>query len=154
MFGKVMSISDDLMWRYYELLTDLAPREIEEMKAAMNLGERHPRDLKAELARRIVADFHSEAEAREASDEFDRMFREHQAPADIPVVELPREPVRLVKMLAAQGLASSVAEAQRLIAQGSVRLNGERVTDLKTELGGEEALIQVGKRKFLRVLFA
>jgi tyrosyl-tRNA synthetase len=154
MFGKVMSISDDLMWRYYELLTDLAPREIEEMKAAMSRGERHPRDIKAELARLIVADFHSEAEAREASDEFDRMFREHQAPADIPVVELPPEPVRLVKMLAAQGLAPSVSEAQRLIAQGSVRVNGERVTDLKLELGGEEALIQVGKRKFLRVRFA
>jgi tyrosyl-tRNA synthetase len=154
MFGKVMSISDELMWRYYELLTDLAPREIEEMKAAAARGERHPRDLKAELGRRIVADFHSEAEAHEASDEFDRMFREHQAPADIPTVELPTGTVRLVKMLAAQGLAPSVAEAQRLIAQGSVRVNGERVSDVKAELGGGEALIQVGKRKFLRVRFA
>ena len=156
MFGKVMSISDDLMWRYYELLTDLTPREIEDLKAAASRGERNPRDLKAELGRRIVADFHSETEAREASDEFDRMFRERQAPADIPVVELPAEAVRLVKLMAAQGLAPSVAEAQRLITQGSVRVNDERISDVKHEIGtqaGQEALIQVGKRKFLRVRF-
>ncbi|HKS40156.1 MAG TPA: tyrosine--tRNA ligase [Blastocatellia bacterium] len=156
MFGKVMSISDDLMWRYYELLTDLTPREISEMKAAASRGERNPRDLKAELGRRVVADFHSETDAREASDEFDRMFRERQAPADIPVVELPAEVVRLVKLMAAQGLAPSVAEAQRLITQGSVRVNDERISDVKHDIGaqaGQEALIQVGKRKFLRVRF-
>lgn len=155
-FGKVMSISDDLMWRYYELLTDLAPREVEELKQAALQGERHPRDLKAELGRRIVADFHSEAAANEASDEFDRMFRERQTPADIPVVERPAGTVRLVKLLAVHDLASSVSDAQRLVTQGSVRINGERVEDVKYELGsseGEEALIQVGKRRFLRVLF-
>ncbi|HKP86700.1 MAG TPA: tyrosine--tRNA ligase [Blastocatellia bacterium] len=156
MFGKVMSISDDLMWRYYDLLTDLTPAEIGEMKVAASHGERNPRDLKAELGRRIVADFHSDAQAREASDEFDRMFREHQAPADIPLIELPSEPTRLVKLLAANGLAPSVSEAQRLIAQGSVRVDGERIGDVKQELAGEankEALIQVGKRRFLRVRF-
>ncbi|HST24072.1 MAG TPA: tyrosine--tRNA ligase [Blastocatellia bacterium] len=156
MFGKVMSISDDLMWRYYELLTDLTPHEISEMKAAASRGERNPRDLKAELGRRIVADFHSETDAREASDEFDRMFRERQAPADIPVAELPAEVVRLVKLMAAQGLAPSVAESQRLITQGSVRVNDERISDVRHEIGaqaGQEALIQVGKRKFLRVRF-
>jgi tyrosyl-tRNA synthetase len=157
MFGKVMSIGDDLMWRYYELLTDLAPREIEELKAAAGRGERNPRDLKAELGRRIVSDFHSEDAGREASDEFDRMFRERQAPDDIPVVELPAEAVRLVKLMAAQGLAPSVAEAQRLITQGSVRVNDERINDVKHDLGkdaGEEVLVQVGKRRFLRVRFA
>src|SRR5205085_9101661 len=74
MFGKVMSVSDDLMWRYYELLTDLAPAEIAAMKEAAASGARNPRDVKAELGRRIVTDFHSEAEARAASDEFDHMF--------------------------------------------------------------------------------
>lgn len=154
MFGKIMSITDDLMWRYYELLTDLSAHEIGEMRIAASRGEKNPRDLKAELARRIIADFHSQAEAYEASDEFDRMFREHQAPADIPVAEMPAGPVRLVKLLAAQGLAPSVSEAQRLITQGSVRVNGERVGDLKLELAvekGQEVLIQIGKRKFLRV---
>ena len=156
MFGKVMSISDELMWRYYELLTDLSPGEIEELRLAAGRGDKNPRDLKAELGRRIIADFHSQAEAEEASDEFDRMFREHQIPDDIPVVELPAEPVRLVKLLAAHGLASSVSEAQRLINQGSVRVNGERKNDVRLELGldsAQEVLIQVGKRKYLRVIF-
>jgi tyrosyl-tRNA synthetase len=156
MFGKIMSISDDLMWRYYELLTDLSPYEIGELRVAASRGEKNPRDIKAELARHIIADFHSESEALEASDEFDRMFREHQAPTDIPAVELPAEPVRLVKLLASQGLAPSVSEAQRLINQGSVRVNNERITDVKLELGAareREFLIQVGKRRFLRVQF-
>jgi len=155
-FGKVMSISDELMWRYYELLTDLSMNEIAELKAAAETGERHPRDLKAELARRIVADFHSDREAEEASNEFDRLFRERQAPADIPKTERPAAAIKLTKLLASEGLASSVADAQRLIAQGGVRINGERVADVKTELGsqaGEEAVIQVGSRKFLRVVF-
>jgi tyrosyl-tRNA synthetase len=154
-FGKVMSISDDLMWRYYELLTDLSPAEIEQMKQAVENGERHPRDLKAELGRRIVTDFHSQAEAQEASDEFDRMFREHQIPADIPTVKRAVGAVKLVKLLASEGLAASVSDAQRLMGQGSVRLNGERVSDVTYEIGktASEVLIQVGKRKFLRLLF-
>ena len=156
MFGKVMSISDDLMWRYYELLTDLQPKEIEALKSAAGSGERHPRDLKAELGRRIVADFYSEREADEAAREFDQMFRERQIPTDIPRVERDAETIRLVKLLAAEGLAPSVSEAQRLISQGSVKLDGERVTDIKQEVNpgaGQEVLIQVGKRKFLRVVF-
>lgn len=155
MFGKVMSVSDDLMWRYYELLTDLPPDEIEALRVAAFTGERNPRDIKAELGRHIIADFYSAEHAHEASDEFNRMFREHQAPTDIPFVELPAGIVKLAKLIAAQNLAPSVAEAQRQITQGSVRVNGERIDDLQHELGraGEEALIQVGKRKFLRVLF-
>jgi tyrosyl-tRNA synthetase len=154
-FGKLMSISDDLMWRYYELLTDLAPAEIEQMKQAVADGAQHPRDLKAELGRRIVADFHSQAEAKEASDEFDRMFREHQTPADISTVKRAVGTVKLVKLLASEGLAASVSDAQRLMGQGSVRVNGERVSDVTCEIGktASEVLIQVGKRKFLRLLF-
>jgi tyrosyl-tRNA synthetase len=156
MFGKIMSVSDELMWRYYELLTDLSPAELDALKQACASGERNPRDLKAELGRRIVADFHSEAAARDASDEFDRMFRERQTPSDIPTVEHRAETVRLVKLIANEGLAPSVAEAQRLVSQGSVRVGGERISDIKYELApraGEQVLIQVGKRKFLRVVF-
>lgn len=155
MFGKVMSISDDLMWRYYELLTDLSPTVITALKDAAAKGERHPRDLKADLAHRIVTDFHSQSDADEASNEFDRTFREHQAPSDVPSIEKPAGAIKLVKLLAGEGLAPSVSEAQRLIAQGGVRLNGERVNDVKLELGSTsgEALIQVGSRKFLRVIF-
>lgn len=156
MFGKLMSISDELMWRYYELLTDMPLSEIAALTEAVTNGEKHPRDLKAELARRIVADFHSQAQAEEANNEFDRMFREHQAPSDIPTIEKAAGGIRLVKLLAAEGLAPSVSEAQRLVAQGGVKLNGERVENVKLEVGstpGEEALIQVGSRKFLRVIF-
>lgn len=156
MFGKVMSITDTLMWRYYELLTDLAPAEIEGMKEAAERGERNPRDVKAELARRIIADFYSEAEAQEASDEFDRMFREHQIPEDVPVIERSAEPIKLTKLLAAERLASSVSDAQRKIGEGGVKINGEKVSDVKFDVtgnAGEEVLIQVGKRKFLRVIF-
>ena len=156
MFGKIMSISDDLMWRYYELLTDLPPAEITTLKDASTRGERNPRDLKAELARRIVADFHSQAEADEASREFDQMFRDRQTPSDVPTIERASGAIKLVKLLAAEGLAGSVAEAQRLVAQGGVKVNGDRVSDAKLNVGsqaGEEALIQVGSRKFLRVIF-
>jgi tyrosyl-tRNA synthetase len=156
MFGKVMSISDDLMWRYYELLTDVPAQQIEELKKAVACGQQNPRDLKAELARRIVADFHSEAEAAEASREFDLVFREHKAPSEIPTVRRQAEAIRLVKLLAAEGLAPSVSEAQRLVAQGSVRVNGERISDVRYSIvtsAGQEVLIQVGKRKFLRVIF-
>lgn len=155
MFGKIMSISDELMWRYYELLTDLPLVEIAALKEAAARGERHPRDLKADLARRIVSDFHSQAEADDASREFDRTFRDRQTPSDVPTVEKPTGAIRLVKVLAGEGLAASVAEAQRLIAQGGVRVNGERVADAKLELGLQpgETLVQVGSRKFLRVVF-
>jgi tyrosyl-tRNA synthetase len=155
-FGKVMSISDDMMWRYYELLTDLTPAELSALKEATARGERHPRDVKAELGRRIVADFHSASEAEEAGQEFDRMFRKGEAPSDMPTVERPAGRVKLAKFISAEGLAPSVTEAQRLISQGSVRVDNERVGDVKLELTGEagqETLIQVGKRKFLRVLF-
>jgi tyrosyl-tRNA synthetase len=153
MFGKVMSISDELMWRYYELLTDLPPQEVSVLKESGH----NPRDLKAELGRRIVTDFHSEAEAWAASEEFDRMFRERQLPSEIPLIQRGPGPVKLVKLIAQEGLAASVAEAQRLIAQGSVRVDGERVSDVKSEVAGSqdsETLIQVGKRKFLRVRFS
>ncbi|HKA22548.1 MAG TPA: tyrosine--tRNA ligase [Blastocatellia bacterium] len=155
-FGKVMSITDDLMWRYYELLTDLTLSEINDLKGSAHRGERNPRDIKVELARRIVADFYSQNDAEEANREFDRLFRERQAPTDIPAIELGSGSTRLVKLLATEGLAPSVSEAQRLISQGGVRVNGERINDVKYELGsqaGEEALIQVGSRKFLRVIF-
>ena len=156
MFGKVMSVTDELMWRYYELLTDLTPQEVAALKEASAKGERHPRDLKAELGRRVVTDFHSQTEAQTASDEFDKMFRERQSPTNIPLIERPVEAIKLVKFLVNEGLAPSVGEAQRLVKQGSVRLNNERISDVKLEVGSnayEEILIQVGKLKFLRVVF-
>jgi tyrosyl-tRNA synthetase len=156
-FGKVMSITDELMWRYYELLTDLTANEVTDLREACGRGERHPREVKAELARRIVADFHSDADAAQANDEFDRVFAERQLPSEIPTVARDAATHRLVKLLASEGLAPSVSEAQRLVAAGSVRLNGERVADVKFEVAGQPGqnlLVQVGKRKFLRIVFS
>ncbi|HEU4390701.1 MAG TPA: S4 domain-containing protein, partial [Blastocatellia bacterium] len=132
------------------------PNEVDALRQACGGGERHPREVKAELARRIVTDFHSPEEAAHASDEFDRIFAERQLPAEIPGVERAAATYKIVKLLAAEGLAPSVAEAQRLVAAGSVRLDGERVTDVKFEIAcdrGRQLLVQVGKRKFLRVTF-
>lgn len=156
MFGKLMSVSDDLMWRYYELLTDLSAGEISSLKLGCESGTRNPREVKAELGRRIVADYHSEAEAHRASTEFDRVFSRRETPTDIPTVERTVSPIRLVKLLVAESLAPSVAEAQRLVSQGSVRVDGDRITDVQCELNfesGRQVLVQVGKRKFLNVRF-
>ena len=149
-FGKVMSITDELMWRYYELCTDLTPAEI----AALRNGDRNPRDIKADLAKRIVADFHSEAEARKAEEEFNAMFRNKQAPEDIEERTLASGMWKLPKLLVELGLVPSMAEARRVIEQGGVYVDGERRTQADYEVGisaDKSVLVQVGKRKFVRV---
>jgi tyrosyl-tRNA synthetase len=154
MFGKIMSISDDLMWRYYELLTDLTVEEIERLRAAAHNGERNPRDLKVELARRIITDFHSSAAAEQAADEFNRIFVNKEAPEEIEAREVNSGVLPLAKLIARLGLAASVAEARRLIEQGGVRIGGVKQTDASVVLElkpGEMALLQVGKRRFVRL---
>jgi len=149
-FGKVMSITDDLMWRYYELCTDLSVAEI----AALRKSERNPRDIKADLAKRIVADFYSEAEARKAEEEFNAMFRNKQTPEDIEERTLAPGSWKLPKLLVELGLVPSMAEARRVIEQGGVYVDGERRTqaDFEIDLKSDKSvLVQVGKRKFVRV---
>jgi tyrosyl-tRNA synthetase len=153
-FGKVMSISDDLMWRYYELCTDLSVPEIASLRESTNAGERNPRDVKAELAKRIVADFHSEADARKAEDEFNAMFRNKQAPDVVEERALPSGMWKLPKLLVELGMVSSMAEARRMIEQGGVYVEGERRTqnDFEVDLGPDRSfMVQVGKRRFVRV---
>ena len=157
-YGKAMSISDELMWRYYELLTDLTPDEVARLKAEVEAGARHPRDVKSQLARQLVSDFHTPTEAERAEAEFARRFRERRAPDQIQTRALKaRGPkLKLVDLLVETDLAPSKAEARRLIAQGGVRLNGERVGEPTYELDpapGREAQLQVGKLKFLRIIF-
>ncbi|HKP81503.1 MAG TPA: tyrosine--tRNA ligase [Pyrinomonadaceae bacterium] len=149
-FGKVMSISDDLMWRYYELCTNLTVPEI----AALREDTRNPRDAKVDLAKRIVADFYSEAEARKAEDEFNAMFRNKQAPEDVEERALASGTWKLPKLLVELQLAPSMAEARRLVEQGGVYVDGERSTqtEFKVNLAPDRPiLIQVGKRRFVRV---
>ena len=149
-FGKVMSISDELMWRYYELCTNLTPSEI----AALRASERNPRDIKADLAKLIVADFYSEADARKAEEEFNAMFRNKQAPEDVEERTLAAGKWKLPKLLVELAMAPSMAEARRVIEQGGVYVDSERRTqsDFEVEISAERSvLVQVGKRKFVRV---
>jgi tyrosyl-tRNA synthetase len=156
MFGKLMSISDELMWSYYELLTDFAPPVIVRLKEEVRTGVLHPMDAKMQLAHYIIAGFHGEDAARKASDEFRRVFRERQAPDEAPVRKLPRgEPKRLAALLVELALAPSRSEAERLMKQGGVEINGERAADVKKELDlskSGEFLLRAGKKKFVRVV--
>ncbi|MGA9994863.1 MAG: tyrosine--tRNA ligase [Pyrinomonadaceae bacterium] len=154
MFGKVMSISDELMWRYYELLTDLRMEEINALRSQALSGERNPRDLKVELAKRIITDFHSAKDATDAEEEFNRIFRSKQAPDEVEERSLESGIWKLPRLLVEIGFAPSMAEARRLCEQGGVSINGERHTQVNEEISlsaARELLIQVGKRRFMRV---
>jgi len=156
MFGKVMSISDDLMWRYYELLTDLRVDEIAALRAEAEKGERNPRDIKADLAKRIVTDFHSGAEANHAEQEFDRIFKQKQVPDEIEERTVPAGSWELRQLLVSLELASSKSEAKELIKSGGVYVDGERCDPkinkfliLQPDKPGFD--LRVGPRRFVRV---
>jgi tyrosyl-tRNA synthetase len=158
MFGKLMSISDELMWKYWLLLSDRPKHEIDAHRERVAAGEVHPMDAKKELARTIVGEFHSAAAAEAAQAEFERVFSARNLPQDIPDVELEadQEAVPLAKALVLAGLASSNTEARRLITQGGVKVEGEPVSDIHASLdagGSTPTLVQVGKRKFARLSF-
>ena len=156
-FGKLMSISDDLMWRYYELLTDLTVPQIDQLRDAAKRGDSNPRDLKVELAKRIVSDFHSKEEAHAAEEDFVRRFRHKEMPDEIEERTLPAsaEGWDLSSLLVKVELAESKAEARRLIQQGGVSLDGERQTTSNslTATPGTSVVLKVGKRRFVRVRF-
>ncbi|UCF81511.1 MAG: tyrosine--tRNA ligase [Acidobacteriota bacterium] len=156
-FGKVMSISDDLMWKYYTLLTDVSAQTIDDMRARCAAGKLNPRDAKAGLAKMLIVYYHGEAAAREAEEEFQRVFSKREVPEEIETRSVPpfKETVLLSKFLAEAGLARSNSEARRLMHQGAVELNGARVDDVGFLLGPDsprEMLLKVGKRRFLKVL--
>ncbi len=147
-FGKMMSISDALMWKYYELLTDFTPSEIEMMKAD---GE-NPRNLKANLAKLVITDFHSAEDAEKAEADFTARFVKKEIPDEVEETRIASGNYNLAELLAQTGLAASKKEAKRLIEQGGVKLNGEKVSDTNAEIAlKDEVLLQVGKRKFLKL---
>jgi tyrosyl-tRNA synthetase len=155
MFGKVMSISDELMWRYYELLTDLNQADILRKRGEVSQGILNPRAAKVDLAKRIITDFHSAEAATNAEEEFDKIFRFRELPDVIALFPLPPQKWKLPRLLVETKLASSMAEARRLIEQGGVRVEGERIsqTDAEVELKlDQEIVIQVGKRRHLCVV--
>ncbi|HEX7174508.1 MAG TPA: tyrosine--tRNA ligase [Pyrinomonadaceae bacterium] len=154
MFGKIMSISDDLMWRYYELLTSLTIEQIQERRERASNGDVNPRDLKVDLAKRIITDFHSSDAGREAEEEFNRIFKRKEVPEEIETRKIEAGSWPLPRLLVRTELAPSVAEARRLIEQGGVRIGGVRQTEVGVVVAvitGEDVLLQVGKRRFLRV---
>jgi tyrosyl-tRNA synthetase len=151
MFRKTMQIGDDLMYRYYELLTDMQVDEIERLKASVTAGERDPMQIKMELGRRIVADFHSAEEADEARDAFDREVRQGLEPADTETVDLPpavltEKGIRVNKLLAAIGLADSATDAERKLKAGAVEINGVIHRDLVLAGASGTLVVRLGKK--------
>jgi len=158
-FGKVMSISDDLMWKYYLLCTDFTPAQVKEHRARVESGEVHPMEAKRELAKSIIRDFHDPAAAEAAESEFRRVFSERQAPAEIEEKTLPAgvEPQLLARIITTAGLAESNKDAQRLIAQGGVLVDDVKVDSTRHALeatAGKSYLLKVGKRRFAKITFA
>ena len=154
MFGKIMSISDPLMLRYFELLTDITPGDLARLKEDLAQGRKHPRQVKEELALELVARYHGRNAAVEAAQEFAHIFREKGVPQEIEEVSLKVEGPNLwlPKVLVEAGLSAGTSEARRLITQGGVQVDGEKVTDDNIELAaGKSYLLKVGKRRFKRV---
>ncbi|RMF33500.1 MAG: tyrosine--tRNA ligase [Chlorobiota bacterium] len=150
MFGKVMSIPDELIVRYYRYATFASADDARAMEQQLRDGRLHPRDAKALVAERLVTRYHGEDAARYAREEFDRMFRHKEVPEEIETVPL-QLPMPLVEVVVAAGLVPSKSEARRLIAQGGIYVNGERVTDYAAVLARGEHIVKVGKRRFVRI---
>ncbi|MCL9781081.1 tyrosine--tRNA ligase [Vibrio sp. S4M6] len=149
MFGKIMSISDDLMWSYYELLSFRPLEEIEGFKAAVAEGK-NPRDIKILLAKEIIARFHTDADADAAEQEFINRFQKGAVPDEMPEVQF-EVGMPMSNLLKEAGLCSSTSDAMRMIKQGAAKLEGEKITDAKSVLEAGTYVLQVGKRKFARV---
>ncbi|HSY32347.1 MAG TPA: tyrosine--tRNA ligase [Verrucomicrobiae bacterium] len=157
-FGKMMSIPDELMWSYYELVTDRTPEEIAKLKDDVSSGSKHPMDVKMLLAQDVVSGFHGEAAARKAAEMFQRVFRDRQAPEEAPVKNVAAGPPQMIKVLLTMlGLASSISDAERLVKQGAVEIDGQRIDDPRKEVdlsNGRNFLLRAGKKKFVHVVVA
>ncbi len=157
-FGKVMSISDSLMWKYYTLCTDLTPAEVTSLRERVESGELHPMEAKRGLAKSIIRDFHNADAADAAEAEFKRIFSERQAPTEIEEISLPAatEPQLLSKIITLAKLAESNKDAQRLIAQGGVLVDEVKVDSTRHALdssAGKSYVLKVGKRRFAKIVF-
>ncbi len=152
MFGKLMSIPDTLIVRYYRLAAFASAEDARQLELRLHRGELHPRDAKAFVARRIVAFYYGEEAARRAAEEFDRIFKHHELPSELPEITVPDRELPIVDILVQAGLVPSRSEARRQIQQGAVRLDGERVVDwgMRVDLS-QPHVVAVGKRRFARI---
>ncbi len=154
-YGKVLSASDELMFRYFELLSDLSNNEIAGLKADMEAGKLHPKKIKQMLARELTARFHSPEAALQAEENFEQVFRQGGLPDDIPEKKIQaKEEIWLPQLLVDLELVKSTSDGRRMIKQNAVSLDGEKVADLKATVSPQgEVLIKVGKRRFCKVSF-
>lgn len=153
-FGKIMSISDDLMFRYYELLTDLPMQDITSLRKQAEANEVNPRDIKARLARMITADFWNKEAADKAAAEFEKIFKHGKIPSDIPVVTVNRDRLKIIDLLSENNLVASRKEAKRTVQQGGVYLNDERIQDINTVVtfsAETEHILKIGKKRFYKI---
>ena len=154
-YGKVLSLSDTLMFRYYELLSDLSTDEIAVLKAKMEAGEIHPKEVKKQLARELTARFHSREEALAAEENFEKVFQKKGLPDEIPEVSVSApDDVWLPQLLVDAGLVNSTSDGRRMIRQNAVSVDGEKIADEGCTLPPRgEVLLKVGKRRFCKVKF-
>jgi len=157
MFGKIMSIPDELMWRYFSLVLCRTESEVAALRKEMETGTRHPRDVKDELARDVVATFYGKDAAKAASEEFSRVFSEHKLPDEIPIVNVPAADLkngkmRIIALLVSAGLAESNSAARRLVQQGAVKIEGQKIMGVDTEIPVVDGnILQAGKRGIVRI---
>ncbi|MFT4746894.1 MAG: tyrosyl-tRNA synthetase [Congregibacter sp.] len=155
MFGKIMSISDDLMWRYYDLLSFTPKNEIEAIKQNVEAGA-NPRDTKIDLAKELITRFHNKQDAESAHQDFIQRFQKNAIPDEMPAFEfsLPSEGLMIANVLKDTSLVNSTSDAMRMIKQGAVKIDGEKVDNIKHQFDQPlEVVLQVGKRKFARITF-
>ena len=154
-YGKVLSVSDELMFRYYELLSDLSGAEIKEMQTKMAAGELHPKEIKQQLARELTARFHSAEEAIQAERNFETVFKKGGLPDDIPEKTLhATEAIWLPKLLVELDMVKSTSDGRRMIKQNAVSIDGDKITDVNANVTpAGEKLLKVGKRRFCKVRF-
>ena len=156
-YGKSMSIPDELMMRYYELATDLSPEELEELRKGLTDGTVHPRDAKMKLAKTFVRMFHGEAEAEEAENYFKTVFQQRALPTELPEVTLDKAAyengeANIVNLIFDLKLADSKGDARRSVQQGAVKVNEEKIADINANIAlADDMVVQVGKRKFAKI---
>ena len=153
MFGKIMSISDDLMWRWFELLSFMPEEQISKLKDEMNIGK-NPRDIKFVLAEELVDRFHKDGDGEKCKETFLNRFQKGNMPDEIELIEvkIEKDTIPLVNLLKDTNMISSISEGNRLIKQGGIKINSKKVEDSKLEISkGTEDIYQVGKRKFLKI---
>lgn len=148
-YAKILSVSDELMWRYYELLSKKSLQEIAELKKGVEDGSKHPKKVKEELALELTARYKGVEGAKAAKDEFDNVFSKNELPTDIPEFCMS-EGIGLLDAMREAALAATNSEARRAVEAGSVKMNGDKITDFKLSLQSGEYIVQVGKRKFAK----